>query len=130
MSGPWNWRAKAHAFAPYSEILVALALAAVLLLASAGCASTRQDYPEGAGISSETRAEILRASCVGGTSMDVGPIEVNSNSYPCEILRTYAALEATEGRGWLMGALPRFFLKTRLVTKGIFSAIAGLVGLG
>ena len=55
---------------------------------------------------------------------------MSSTTYPCEILRTYAAIEATEGRGWLMGALPRFFLKMRLVTKGIFAGFAGLVGMG
>ncbi len=108
------------------DILAALALV-LLTLAVAGCASTPHDYPDGV---PNVRIERLRASCIGTTSVDVGPVEVSSSSYPCEILRTYAALEATEGRGWLMGALPRFFLKARLVTKGVFSTFAGLVGLG
>ena len=74
--------------------------------------------------------ELLRASCTGGSSLDVGRVEISSSTYPCEILRTYAAVEATEGRGFLMGTIPRFFLKMRLVTKGIFAGVAGLVGLG
>ncbi len=100
---------------------------ALCLALAVGCASTHHDYPDGA---PEADVALMRASCIGGASVDVGPVEVSSDSYPCTILRTYAAMEATEGRGWLLGALPRFFLKVRLVTKGIFSMFAGLVGLG
>ncbi len=63
-------------------------------------------------------------------SVRAGGFGVSSPTYPCEIMRTYEAIKHTEGRGFLMGGVPRFFLRVRLITKGVFSAIFGLIGLG
>lgn len=73
---------------------------------------------------------LLRASCNTGSEVEAGPVSVRSSSYTCEVLRTYAAIEATEGRGFVMGGLPRLFLRMRLITKGIFAGVFGLLGLG
>ena len=73
--------------------------------------------------------DMLWSEC-GGSYADVGKVALQSTSYPCEILRTYAAIEATRGHGFWMGTLPRFFLRARLVSKGLFSTIFGSVGLG
>jgi hypothetical protein len=65
-----------------------------------------------------------------GGEVDVAGFGMSSSTYPCEIIRTYQAIKATEGKGFIMGGVPRFFLRMRLVTKGIFSGIFGLLGLG
>ncbi len=51
-------------------------------------------------------------------------------TYPCAVLRTYAAIDATQGKGFFLGKVPRVFLRARLITLGLFSTIFGLVGLG
>ena len=74
-----------------------------------------------------------------GASMQVKVLGIGiaGPSYPCEIVRTYDAVAATRRldengnvRGFWTGTLPRKFLWTRLITKGVFASIFGLVGLG
>ena len=117
----------AHRVAPYATNIGWGLLLAILLL-FAGCATV--PAPNEPIMLSAEQFKILREACHGGASVDVGKIEISSTTYPCEILRTYAAIEATRGRGFWMGTFPRWMLQMRLVTKGIFSGIAGLVGLG
>ena len=67
-----------------------------------------------------------------------GGFSMSFPTYPCSIKRTYEAIEHTletdeDGKrlhGFWTGKVPRFFLRTRLVTKGLFSAVFGLIGLG
>lgn len=125
----------AYRVAPYAEMVLWGVMLSLLLLL-AGCAVTSKPaaerkvlVPIAITLSAE-QIELLRHSCSGGSSVDLGKASISSTTYPCEILRTYAAIEATRGRGFWMGTFPRWMLKMRLVTKGIFSGIAGLVGLG
>lgn len=62
--------------------------------------------------------------------LEVSKVGMSVPSYPCEVIRTYEAIEATRGRGFWMGVVPRSFLKIRLVSKGLFSALFGIIGLG
>lgn len=62
--------------------------------------------------------------------LEVSKVGMSVPSYPCEVIRTYEAIEATEGKGFWMGVVPRSFLKIRLVSKGLFSALFGIIGLG
>ncbi len=112
--------------APYSGQAVLLCVLVALLFACAGCATA----PSAPVMLNSEQLSLLRDSCHGGSTVDVGRVEISSSNYPCELLRTYAAIEATRGRGFWLGDFPRFMLKMRLVTKGIFSGFAGLVGLG
>ncbi len=66
----------------------------------------------------------------GSTQVKGGGVGVSSPSYPCEVMRTKEAVDATERQGFVQGRLARFFLRGRLITKGIFSLVFGLVGLG
>ncbi len=68
-----------------------------------------------------------------------GGFALSFPTYPCEVARTHEALDhayavdpntGVRKHGFVTGTLPGFFLKVRLITKGIFSAIAGLIGLG
>ncbi len=67
-----------------------------------------------------------------------GGFSMSFPTYPCSIARTYQAIEHTlevdengeRLHGFWTGNLPRFFLRARLITKGVFSAIFGLIGLG
>jgi hypothetical protein len=65
-----------------------------------------------------------------GAAVKAGGFSVAFPTYPCEVMRTYDALEKTKGRGFMMGTLPSFFLKVRILSKGVFSAIFGVLGLG
>ncbi|MEE8537836.1 MAG: hypothetical protein V3S71_07475 [Acidobacteriota bacterium] len=76
------------------------------------------------------------AAAVG---VKAGGVSLSFPTYPCEIERTYLAIEHTlatdpnsgeQLHGFWTGKLPRFFLRTRLLSKGLFSAIFGLIGLG
>ena len=63
-------------------------------------------------------------------SMKAGPVSVSVPTYPCEVLRTYATLEDIEDRNGFLVSSARLFLKIRLFTRGVFSSVAGLFGLG
>lgn len=69
---------------------------------------------------------------VAGASTQVkgGGAGISIPTYPCDVLRTYESMEATAGRGPVSGTMVRFFLRARLVTRGIFSMVFGLFGLG
>lgn len=68
--------------------------------------------------------------CSKDTDIDAGKASISMSPYPCVVVKTYAAMEATRDRGFWMGRVPRFFLKSRLVARGIFSTVFGLFGLG
>lgn len=73
----------------------------------------------------------IEQACIQKTKkVSAGGFGLSGGSYPCDLVETYAALELAEGRGFIDGTLPRFFLRARLVTRGFFSMIFGLVGLG
>lgn len=62
--------------------------------------------------------------------LEVAKVGMSVPSYPCEVIRTYEAVDATQGKGFWMGTVPRAFLKVRLISKGLFSALFGIFGLG
>jgi hypothetical protein len=66
----------------------------------------------------------------GSTQVKGGGVGVSSPSYPCEVMRTREAMAGTVGHGFVQGKMARFFLRGRLITKGVFSLIFVLVGLG
>jgi hypothetical protein len=125
---------------PTCALALALAVAIYVLVSTAGCAShglADVESPLIPSVVPETSAKIeedaderLARLCDAKTRIDVGPADVAFSSYPCEVAKTQAAVEATQGKGVIMGTLPRFFLRVRLVTRGIFSSIFGLVGIG
>jgi hypothetical protein len=45
-------------------------------------------------------------------------------------MKTRIAIEDSKGRGFWAGGATRFFLRARLMARGVFSTIFGLVGLG
>jgi hypothetical protein len=93
-----------------------------LILFAGGCATTPSpDLPT---------EETVKALCTKDTDISAGKASIELSPYPCVVAKTYAAMEATEGRGFWMGVVPRAFLRTRLVARGIFSTVFGLVGLG
>lgn len=102
---------------------------------SAACAGTPpptgvqevEDFRPEKEVPSQDQVDLL---CSGGTKVEAGPVSASTGTFPCEYIRTLEAVRETEGRGFLMGALPRFFLKVRMVTRGIFGAVFGLFGLG
>jgi hypothetical protein len=98
-----------------------LFLAAIVVLGTTGCASTPPPPPP---------AEVVKELCTADTDIEAGKASIKLSPYPCVIAKTYAAMDATQGRGPIQGSVARFFLRTRLVARGIFSTVFGLVGLG
>ncbi len=72
------------------------------------------------------------------TTAGTKAFSISFPTYPCIMQTTYEALDRSyevdkdgkRKRGFWTGKVPRTFLRIRLVTRGIFSALAGLVGLG
>lgn len=72
------------------------------------------------------------------TTAGTKAFSISFPTYPCIMQTTYEALDRSyekdengkSKRGFWTGKVPRAFLRIRLVTRGLFSAIAGLVGLG
>ena len=67
-----------------------------------------------------------------GAGVKAGGVSISAPTYPCEVQRTYEALDEmdAEGRTGFLAGAARTFLKTRLFTRGIFSSVFGLFGLG
>jgi hypothetical protein len=65
-----------------------------------------------------------------GANIKAGGFSVSVPTYPCEVARTYETLDGLEERSGFLAVSSRFFLKTRLVARGIFSSVFGLFGLG
>ena len=65
-----------------------------------------------------------------GANIKAGGFSVSVPTYPCEVARTYETLDGLQSRGGFLAGAAKVFLHARLVTRGIFSSIFGLIGLG
>lgn len=99
---------------------ISLALA-LTLAASVGCASSAPPVP--------VPPEQVERLCEKDAKIE-GRVGISISPYPCVVVKTYDAMEATKGRGPIQGAAARFFLRTRLLARGVFSTVFGLLGLG
>ena len=59
-----------------------------------------------------------------------GGVSISIPTYPCEVARTFQTLDELDERGGWLAGTAGVFLRIRLVTRGIFSAVFGLFGLG
>ncbi len=62
--------------------------------------------------------------------MKAGSISIAVPTLPCEALRTFEAMDAMDERGGKLARVTKFFLQVRLVTRGVFSSVMGLFGIG
>jgi len=106
-------------------------LAALLLAATlwwiVGCATAPEPPPT----EQFTPAEMRALLCEGGdTKIGGRSVNIEISSLPCTALKTRLAIADSQGRGFWAGGVTRFFLRTRLVARGVFSTVFGMVGLG
>lgn len=59
-----------------------------------------------------------------------GGVSISIPTYPCEVARTFQTLDELDERGGFIAFTARQLLRGRLITRGIFSFVAGLFGLG
>jgi hypothetical protein len=104
-------------------MLTRLVLVVVL---TAGCAATAPPPPT----ETMTPREVREIVCGNDTKVGGRSINIEIDSFPCTAVKTRHAIEDTKGRGFWGGPVTRFFLRTRLVARGMFSTVFGLVGLG
>lgn len=79
----------------------------------------------------QARGEAHLCDTAGASAaVKAGGVSISVPTYPCEVYRTYQTLDRYEHRKGPLAAMARFFLKVRLGSRGIFSAVFGLFGLG
>ncbi len=128
--------------------LYVLAVLAALVLIGAGCASsggTMSPSPDEPKVlekvledpspdEEEDFNEPFDACNVDGSSrVKAGSVSVSVSSYPCTVDRTFKELDDLDKRkGRTLGLVwwSKLFLKTRLITRGVFSTFAGILGMG
>lgn len=59
-----------------------------------------------------------------------GGVSISIVTYPCEVARTFETIDELEKRGGFWRSFAKHALRARLVTRGIFSVVFGLFGLG
>jgi len=74
--------------------------------------------------------EVREIVCGNDTKVGGKSINIEIDSFPCTAVKTRHAIDDSEGQGFWGGPMTRFFLRTRLVARGVFSTVFGLVGLG
>jgi hypothetical protein len=105
----------------YTLILTALLLAT-------GCSSMRGDTPTA--IETEYETEPTSDLCGNSEEIGGGSFSLSFTPYPCEVFRSYSAIDRTyERKGW-EGWMPRVLIRARLLSKGAFAFVFGFVGLG
>lgn len=131
----WFWYMPETAFAgkndppPLAEALVEVGGDTVIL---DGNDRNTVIVPQAAG--SSTGCDTAGASI----GVKAGGFALSFPTYPCEVARSHEAIahayeldaDGTRKHGFVTGTMPAFFLKVRLITKGLFSAVFGLFGLG
>lgn len=101
--------------------------AMILLLTFAPGCATSEPPP----VETFTPTEMRALLCEGGdTKIGGRSVNIEISSLPCTALKTRLAIEDSQGRGFWAGGVTRFFLRTRLVARGVFSTVFGMVGLG
>ncbi len=65
-----------------------------------------------------------------GAAMKAGSVSISVPTLPCEAVRTFEAMDVMDARGGKLAKVTKFFLQVRLVTRGIFSSVMGLFGIG
>ncbi len=129
-------------------MLYVLATLAALVLLGAGCASSggtvspSRDEPkvlekaleDPSPDEEDDPSEPFDACNVDGSSrVKAGSVSVSVSSYPCTVDRTFKELDDLDEReGSVLGVVwwSKIFLKTRLITRGVFSTFAGILGMG
>lgn len=96
-----------------------------VLLVAAGCAK-----PQPVPSEELSPKELREIVCGNDTKVGGRSINIEIDSFPCTAVKTRHAIEDTKGRGFWGGPVTRFFLRTRLIARGVFSTVFGLVGLG
>lgn len=69
----------------------------------------------------------------GSSRVKAGSVSVSVSSYPCTVDRTFKELDDLDKReGRTLGLVwwSKLFLKTRLITRGVFGTFAGILGMG
>ena len=108
------------------RLILMLLLLTLVAWGMGGCATSEPPPTE-----QFTPSEMRALLCEGGdTKIGGRSVNIEISSLPCTALKTRLAIEDSQGRGFWAGGVTRFFLRTRLVARGVFSTVFGMVGLG
>lgn len=117
-----------------SRLCTSLALAALLAApAAAEDAELAEEPAEAVRLVPESTIHGSAHLCDvagAGANIKAGGFSVSVPTYPCEVARTYETLDGLQSRGGFLAGAAKVFLHARLVTRGIFSSVFGLLGLG